>query len=325
MNHNISVLILAVALDLLLGDPPNAFHPVAWFGKIVQALERRAPRANPRAELLYGAGMTASGIALAALPALILERLSRARKNWFVVLFVALALKITFAWRGLIRAGKDVQCDLETRATDNARADLRALVSRDTRELDASQLSAAAIESLAENASDAFVAPLFYYHLFGLPGAFAYRAVNTLDSMIGYRGRYEFLGKAAARLDDALNFVPARLTALLLVLAARLTRNDARRALQTLRRDHARTASPNAGYPMSAMAGALDVRLEKVGHYCLNENGRAPQPRDIQRAARVVSVALGLTVVISIIVGTLDQIINHKSKIRNVHSTTSRN
>jgi len=316
MNYNIFLLILAVVIDWLIGDPPNAWHPVAWFGRIAQALERRAPRDNPCAELLYGAGITASGIAIAALPALVIERVfvvrALARWNgdkspttnwsWFGVLLAAIALKMTFAWRGLILAGQEVQRDLETRATDNARADLCALVSRDTRELDGSQLSAAAIESLAENASDSFVAPLFYYHLFGLPSALVYRAVNTLDSMIGYRGRYEFLGKVTARVDDALNFIPARVTALLLVLAARLTRDDARRAFQTMRRDHARTASPNAGYPMSAMAGALDVRLEKVGHYHLNESGRAPQPRDIHRAARIVSVALGLAVLIGVLI-----------------------
>ena len=300
------VLILAVVIDWLIGDPPNAWHPVAWFGRMAQALERRAPRDNPRAELLYGAGITASGIAIAALPALAIERWLTGRGNpvWLPARIVATAalLKITFAWRGLIRAGQSVQRDLETRAPDNARADLCALVSRDTRELEPSQLAAAAIESLAENASDSFVAPLFYYHLFGLPGAFVYRAVNTLDSMIGYRGRYEFLGKVTARVDDVLNFIPVRATALLLVLAARLTRDEPRRAFQTMRRDHARTASPNAGYPMGAMAGALDVRLEKVGHYCLNENGRVSQPRDIQRAARIVSVALGLAVVIGVLI-----------------------
>jgi adenosylcobinamide-phosphate synthase len=329
--NRIVILPPAVLLDLLFGDLPNAFHPVAWFGEIAQAMERRAPRDNPRAELLYGAGMTAGGIALAALPAIAMERLLRrlGRGNpvWLPARVIATAalLKTTFAWRGLIRAGESVQRDLETRATDNARHDLCALVSRDTRELDVSQLSAAAIESLAENANDSFVAPLLYYHLVGLPGAFAYRAVNTLDSMIGYHGRYEFLGKVAARVDDALNFVPARLTALLLVLAARLTQNDARRAWRTMRCDHTRTESPNAGYPMSVMAGALDVRLEKVNHYRLNENGRAPQSGDIQRAACIVSVALSLAVVISVIVSTLEHIINRKSKIRNAHSTTSRN
>ncbi|MCX7840459.1 MAG: cobalamin biosynthesis protein [Anaerolineae bacterium] len=289
-----SLVILATAFDWLIGDPPNALHPVAWFGKLVAAMERRAPRDNPRAELVYGAGMTACGIAIAALPALLIEHVlgTRGQPRGLPLLVLAVLLKMTFAWRGLMRAGQIVQRDLETRATENARDDLRALVSRDTRALDTSQLAAAAIESLAENANDSFVAPLFYYRLFGLPGAFVYRAVNTLDAMIGYHGRYEFLGKVAARVDDALNFIPARLTALLLVLAARFTRTDAHRAWQTMRRDHARTESPNAGYPMSAMAGALDVRLEKVGHYVLNENGRAPCPRDIARAARVVSVAL---------------------------------
>jgi adenosylcobinamide-phosphate synthase len=325
MSKNILVLMIAVVIDWLFGDPPNMFHPVAWFGRLAQAMEQRVPRANPCMEFLYGAGITVGGIAIAALPALALERFVQARRSWFGILIAAFALKMTFAWRGLIRAGQSVQRDLETRAADHARDDLRALVSRDTGALDTSQLSSAAVESLAENASDSFVAPLFYYHWFGLPGAFVYRAVNTLDSMIGYHGRYEFLGKGAARLDDVLSSIPARITTFLLILAARFTRDDARRALQTMWRDHASTESPNAGYPMSAMAGALDLRLEKVEHYCLNEDGRAPQPSDIQRAAKVVSVALGLAVVISILVGTLDQIINHKSKVGNARPTASRN
>jgi adenosylcobinamide-phosphate synthase len=284
-------------------------------------MEHRAPRNNPRAEFIYGAGMAASGMAIAALPALALERLFPKRsRSWVGVFAIALALKVTLAWRGLIRAGQSVQRDLETGAADGARADLQALVSRDTRPLATPLLAAAAIESLAENASDAFIAPLFYYYLFGLPGAFVYRAVNTLDSMIGYHGRYEFLGKVSARLDDVLNIIPARLTALLIVLAsgfggaasavggaasglrgaaARKGGEDAVRAWRSMQRDHALTESPNAGYPMSAMAGALDVRLEKVGHYRLNADGELPQPCDIQRAANLVSIALTIGVVTS--------------------------
>ncbi len=306
------VFLLAILMDWLFGDPPNALHPVAWFGRCVHALEQRGPRADPRRELLYGAGIVATGVVLAALPALALERIFRSRqKSGVGVLGVAVALKLMFAWRELIQAGESVARNLEANAPARVRSDLRALVSRDTQALDAPLLAAAAIESLAENAGDSFVAPLFYYQLFGLPGAFVYRAVNTMDAMIGYHGRYEYLGKVAARLDDALNLVPSRLTALLLTVAAWLTRGDARRAGQIIRRDHARTESPNAGYPMSAMAGALDVRLEKVGHYCLNENGRAAAPADIRRAAKIVSVALGLTVMASV----LFQIANLKSKI----------
>ena len=304
------VVILAVAMDWMLGEPPNAFHPVAWFGRFVHALERRAPRDLPRAELRYGAGIAACGVAVAILPALALERVLRSRGG-LGILALAAAFKMTFAWRALIHAGETVRRELDAAQIDTARFDLRALVSRDTTQLDSSRLAAAAIESLAENASDSFVAPLFYYHLFGLPGAFAYRAANTLDAMIGYRGRYEFLGKISARLDDALNWIPARLTALLIAIAARFAGSDARRAWETMRRDHARTASPNAGYPMSAMAGALDVRLEKVGHYRLNESGRAPRPDDIRRAARIISLALGFGLALSVFF----QILNRKSEI----------
>jgi adenosylcobinamide-phosphate synthase len=153
---------------------------------------------------------------------------------------------------------------------------------------------AAAIQSLAENASDSFVAPLFYYSLFGLPGAWAYRAVNTLDAMVGYHGRNEFVGKFAARLDDLLNLLPARLTALLIVIAAGLAGADARGAWRAWRRDHAHTASPNAGHPMSAVAGALGVVLEKVDHYRLNAGASEPAPADIARAERLVGLALAL-------------------------------
>lgn len=292
---------LAVALDWLFGDPPNAFHPVAWFGNFVSALERRSPRSSCRTEMLFGAGIAASGIAIAALPAFVIEKFIRRRGVWGAVILAA-ALKVTFAWRTLIESGERVRRDLESDRADAARAELRALVSRDTSQLDSSLLSAAAIESLAENASDSFVAPLFYYHLFGLAGAFAYRAVNTMDSMLGYHGRYEYLGKVAARLDDALNLIPARLSALLIVIASKIASMDARRAWRVMRRDHALTASPNAGFPMSAMAGALDVRLEKNGHYRLNESGRAPGPKDIRRAAWIVTVALGLATLMSVVI-----------------------
>jgi adenosylcobinamide-phosphate synthase len=269
----------------------------------VQMLERRASRENPRRELLTGAGIAASGLALAIAPALALERVLESRpRGWLGVAISAALLKTTFAWRELIRTGERVRRELEGEEQDAARHDLRALVSRDTTQLDTPLLAAAAIESLAENASDSFVAPLFYYQLFGLPGAFVYRAVNTMDAMIGYHGQYEFLGKLPARLDDALNLIPSRLTALLLVIASRLAGSSPHRACAVLRRDHARTASPNAGYPMSAVAGALDVRLEKVGYYRLNENGRAPEPADIHRAAHLVSFALGLAVVVSVLV-----------------------
>jgi adenosylcobinamide-phosphate synthase len=163
------------------------------------------------------------------------------------------------------------------------------IVSRPTAGLDAARVAAAAIESVAENASDSVVAPLFWYAAGGLPAAWVYRAVNTMDAMIGYRNaRYEHLGKAAARLDDALNWVPARLTAWLLVALAPLAGGGAAAARQTMARDGAATASPNAGQPMAAMAGALGVELEKVGHYVLGRGQRLPGPDDLRRAIRLL-------------------------------------
>ena len=150
-------------------------------------------------------------------------------------------------------------------------------------------MSSSAIESVAEGLCDSVVAPLFYFLIFGLPGAFAYRAINTLDSMIGYRGKYEYLGKFAARLDDVLNYIPARLAFLFIVIAASLKKMG-REAWQVARRDHTQTSSPNAGWPMAAMAGALHVRLEKPGHYVLGD-GKEPKPDDIDRAVNMFTIA----------------------------------
>lgn len=284
------VLLLALALDWLAGEPPNVMHPVVWLGRLITLLERQAPRDNPSAELVYGAGMTTVCVGAAVIPALVLPRSRLAE---------AILLKTLFSWRTLHAAGERVRQPLASGDLDDARAGLRWLVSRDTAQLDAPLLAAAAIESLAENASDSVVAPLLAYTLGGLPAACAYRVVNTLDAMVGYRGRYEYLGKVPARLDDLLNLLPARLTALLIVSAAWLCDADVRQAWRVLQRDHAATASPNAGYPMAAVAGALGVRLEKVGHYCLNPDGRAPTAADLRNTSWIVGVGLtGLAAVL---------------------------
>ncbi len=287
MRGHADTLLLAEVFDWLVGEPPPAFHPVVWIGKLIGSLERHAPQHSSSAQLLYGGGMGIVGMGALALPAMVLSRhLPRAVE--------AALLKTMFSWRTLHQAGLQVLQPLEVGDLDGARAKLRWLVSRDTAELDESLIAAAAIESLAENASDSVVAPLLAYALFGLPAACAYRAVNTLDAMIGYRGRYEYLGKVPARLDDLLNIVPARLTGGCIVVAAAVCGADAHQAWQVMQRDHALTASPNAGYPMAAIAGALGVRLEKQGHYCLNEDGRYPTAADLRRAGRIVGVALGL-------------------------------
>jgi adenosylcobinamide-phosphate synthase len=211
-------------------------------------------------------------------------------------------LKPTFALRELGRAARRVRDALAAGRIDQARRDLGSLCSRDASRLDPPLLVAGAVESLAENASDSLVAPLVYYALFGLPGAVFYRAVNTLDAMIGYRGRYEHLGKAAARLDDALNLLPARLTALLLLPAGWACGADPVRGLRVLRRDGAATESPNAGRPMAAMAGLLGVELEKRGHYRLGDRVNALSPDTIDAAWRAVRASAVLAAALCLLV-----------------------
>ncbi|MEM9380911.1 MAG: CobD/CbiB family cobalamin biosynthesis protein, partial [Planctomycetota bacterium] len=181
--------------------------------------------------------------------------------------------------------------------------------SRDPGSLDASELAGAGISSLAENSCDSYVAPWMWYALLGVPGALAYRAVNTLDAVVGYRGRLERLGKASARLDDVLNVVPARLSACLMIAAGARSSAVARRAWQVTRRDARKTPSPNGGWPMAAMAGLLGVVLAKPGVYRLGDGGRRPGATDVGDARRIgastATLAAALALGAALLVGGL--------------------
>ena len=290
------VLLLAIGLDLVLGEPPWRWHPVAWMGRAIAAMQSRAPRSGPLAELVFGTGVAMGGALSSAAAGLLLRQLLAwlpLPLRWSAE---AALLKSLLAVRCLADAGSDVERALRVGDLPAARR-LAGwhLVSRDTSELDAAQVAAATIESVAENSSDSIVAPLFYYALGGLPAVMAYRFLNTCDAMLGYRdAAREWLGKVPARLDDIVNLLPARLTALLLVMAAYLTGEDGANAWRVWRQDAAETASPNAGHPMSAMAGALGVSLEKVGHYRLGSGQAAPTAADIVRAARLMYTVTAL-------------------------------
>ncbi len=288
--HAAAVLAVALALDLALGEYPARLHPVVWMGRAISALERRAPRTGRGRQLAFGIAMAAGIPALFTVGAVLLCRAARIHPVLSVAV-EAVLLKSTFAVRALGEAAARVTAALRRGTLDDARAALGALCSRDPSRLDAPLVAAAAVESVAENASDSAVAPLLWFAVLGVPGAVAYRAVNTLDARIGYRGRYEWLGKASARLDDLLNLVPARVTAALLLFAGLVRGADARRGLAVLWRDGARTESPNAGRPMAAMAGLLGVELQKLGHYRLGDPLREVGPETISAAWRIAFLA----------------------------------
>jgi adenosylcobinamide-phosphate synthase len=303
MMEMIIIVAMAVAIDLALGDPPDAFHPVAWMGKVISLLEKGGLRlTKPAAQFIYGTLMTLFIMALFVVPVYFLFRYLGDVNMIIRVTLGALFLKSTFSIRGLGKAASKVKKLLQDEKLDRTRFELRALVSRDTGDLPEPLLVSAAVESVGEGICDSLVAPLFYFLFLGIPGAIGYRVVNTMDAMVGYHGKYEYLGKFAARFDDVLNFIPARIAALLIILAAILRRNG-RSAWRTACRDHTKTASPNAGWPMAAMAGALNVRLEKKGHYLLGETRTTLVPATIGAAVNVFSVAAAFWIMICLITG----------------------
>jgi adenosylcobinamide-phosphate synthase len=292
-------LTLAVGLDLALGDPPNKYHPVAWMGSALTVARRRLPTRGKLLPFLCGALLMGVGLLVAVA---IGEGISRGLLLMplpLAMVVEAIVLKSLFSIKGLVDAARAVASALSRGELGAARA-LASwhLVGRRTDDLDAPRIAAAAIESVAENSSDGVVAPLFYYGLGGLSGALVYRLINTADSVLGYRDAdREWLGKVPARLDDLANLVPARLTALLIILAAPFAGGLRSQALRTWRRDARQTASPNAGHPMSAAAGALGVELEKIGNYRLGAGLRLPGVADISRAIRLLSGTIALALV----------------------------
>jgi adenosylcobinamide-phosphate synthase len=296
------VLALAVAIDLALGDPPNAIHPVAWMGGVISFLEKIGPKRGKTGPFIYGFLLTLFTAALFAVPVYFLLGYLQDVSRIGYIIVAAVLLKLTFSIKQLRYTALKIRDLLTADDLDKTRFELRALVSRDRAELPAPMLASAAVESVAEGTGDSLVAPLFFFLLLGVPGAIAYRAVNTVDSMIGYHGKYEYLGKFAARLDDLLNFIPARLAALFLVIASAFGKT-AGRAWKVAVKEHSRTESPNAGWPISAMAGGLGVRLKKPGHYVLGEAGKEPDPAAITGAVRMFSIATLVWLAICLIAG----------------------
>ncbi len=307
------VLCIAFVLDLLLGDPRRMPHPVVCIGRLIAFLEktlRRAAPASPGGELIAG-GVLAAAVCAASFgcAAALLHALGRIDPLLAFAAHCVLGWQ-TLATKSLADAALKVHEPLARGDVAAARAAVGHIVGRETAGLDAEGVARAAVETVAENASDGVVAPLFYLAIGGAPLAMLYKAINTMDSMIGYRNdRHLFFGRAAARLDDAANFLPARLTALLMTPAARLCGLDWRNAWLIFRRDRLRHASPNAGNPESACAGALGIQLGGASVYSgktvekplLGDRTRAVEPGDIVKAVRLLRTTAWLALALCVL------------------------
>ena len=307
------VLLLALWIDHRFGEARIALHPVVWIGLYLKICGRITVRFPPAPAFVLGAlawalGAVLTGVLAWGLQALVFWQLAdfsampglqSGVSAAVITVLMAWLLKSMLSWRMLHDEVGAVEAALQ-QSLAGGRERLSWLVSRDTALLSESEVRESAIESLAENLNDSVVAPIFWFVLFGLPGAAIYRFANTADAMWGYRGVYkgqnwEWAGKWAARADDVLSWLPARLTALLLALLA------GGLPIETLRAEAGKTPSPNSGWPMAAMALALEVSLRKSGVYTLNPTGRQPQASDLVAAHKYASNVVLALIPIAII------------------------
>lgn len=305
MNLHICVLPVSFLLDLLLGDPAWLYHPICLLGNGISFLEKflrtaggcQKPGEHPVRETICGGILALVMVACAfVVPWAILFVLG---KSWPMA---GLLVEIFWCWQllaahSLKKESMNVYQELAKRDLPKARYAVSMIVGRDTEQLSEEGVAKATVETIAENTSDGVAAPMFYFALFGIPGMFAYKAINTMDSMLGYKNeRYFFFGKCAARLDDVANFIPARLTAFLMILASFFCKLDGKNAWRIFRRDRKCHASPNSAQTESVAAGALHLQLTGDAWYfgelhqkpAIGDKDRAIEPEDIPQMNRLM-------------------------------------
>jgi adenosylcobinamide-phosphate synthase len=275
--ESISVIGFAILIDLIFGDPKNRYHPTAWIGTLIAKFTTLVKHQNPIFEKIGGVLII---VIISSIVILLLLSLDFGISLIFTdyislvvsVLVGIMLLKSTIAIRGMEKHAINVLESLENNNLNMARNHLSMIVKRNTTNLDKNHVLSGVLESISENTVDGITGPMFYYAFFGLPGAFFYRIVNTADSMIGYKNDlFKNLGWFTATCDTILNYIPSRLTGLMMIISAAILHNNWRHSYKIMMRDGKKTESPNAGYPMAALAGALETKFEKINHYKLGD------------------------------------------------------
>ncbi|MEK0325712.1 MAG: cobalamin biosynthesis protein [Nitrosopumilus sp.] len=287
---SLAILSLAFLLDKILGEPPPPLHLTVWMGKIAEFMTGRIKSGRPISEKLQGSILTISVISIFVIPSYYLLIFSRTYLGLVPFLLISIFLfKTCFAVKAMEKFTLPIAEAAQREDYASARRFLKKVVRRNPNKLTEQQVLSATVETIAEGTVDGATGSIFLYSLFGVPGALAYRAINTLDSTVGYKDRKHLhIGWFAAKLDTVVNYLPARLTAILTILSARIVDADWKNSMKMLRRDHGKTESTNAGWPMSAMAGALGVMLEKPGNYSLGQSSRELNPDDIRTALKIM-------------------------------------
>ena len=292
-------------IDAVFGEYPDRIHPTIGIGKMILYLRPRLRNPNPKVEKANGVFMATAIMLIVGIPVFVLLFWLRLTFGSIPYIIVgAILFKATFAIKGMGHYTKPIATALKKNDIVAARKWLPFIVRRDPNTLNERQIISAAVESIAESTTDGITAPFFFFAIFGVPGAFAYRVVNTLDSMVGYKNvENKNIGWFSANLDTIANYVPARLTAYLMVAASFFLRENWRGSWRIMQRDKRKTVSINAGWTISAMAGALDTQLEKQGCYALGDD-HGISPEHINRALRVMELTallFGLIVILPLL------------------------
>ena len=289
----IFIISFAIFIDLIFGDPKNRYHPTAWIGMLIAKITPFAKNQNVILERVGGILIvTLTSVVVISLLFSLNLGISLISFDYFSlilsIIIGSLLLKTTIAIRGMEKHAKIILESLDQNNLDMARANLSMIVKRNTQNLDENHIISGVLESISENTVDGITGPLFYFGIFGLPGAFVYRVVNTADSMIGYKNNiFKNIGWFAAISDTILNYIPSRLTGLVMIISAAILRNNWKDSYKIMVRDGKKTESPNAGYPMAALAGALDTKFEKINHYELG-NGTVTLTKEHVRSAILI-------------------------------------
>jgi len=308
--ESIIVIGFALLLDMIFGDPKNRYHPTAWIGNLIGTITTHMKNENPKLEKLGGFVIVIIPIFISCIILYGLQFSIGFINIEFLSVIISIVigmilLKTTIAIKGMEVHALAVLDSIKHDNLIQARQNLSMIVKRNTKDLDKNHILSGTLESLSENIVDGITGPLFYFSIFGLPGAFVYRIVNTVDSMVGYKTQmFKNLGWFGANCDNVLNYIPSRLTGLTMVFAALLLGHDWKNCYEIFKRDGKNTDSPNAGYPMAALAGALGTKLEKIKHYTLgsdNEEITSQKVKDAITLMKVTSLLFFMIVTIPII------------------------
>jgi len=296
ITESILVVFFALVLDFAVGDPRNKFHPTAWLGSLIAKLTPHTKNSSENLEKLGGIFiiLISSGIVVSLIIFLDIGIKLITMDYIYIIISVIVGgvlLKTTIAIKGMEKHALAVVTAIEQNNLSSARDNLSMIVKRNTKNLDKNHVFSGVLESISENTVDGITGPLFYFALFGLPGAFVYRVINTADSMIGYKTDiFKNVGWFGANCDKILNYIPSRLTGFIMILSAMILRNNWRKSYEIMIRDGRKTKSLNAGYPMAAIAGALGAKFEKIDHYSLGDGNVSFTKDHVKSAISIMKV-----------------------------------